>query len=159
MQPTSRDSPAELACAIRPPRPTDLDRMAALAGQLGYPSTAEQVRARLEHMQDPGGYAVFVAELPGGPLAGWIGVYMFRTVETDSHAEISGLVVDEALRSRGVGKLLLDAAEAWARSRGCGTMTVRSNVIRDRAHAFYERYGYLCTKTQKTFRKRIATLA
>ncbi len=159
MKPTSNAAPADLACAIRPPRPADLDRMAVLAGQLGYPCTAEQVRARLERMQDPAGYAVFVAELPGGQLAGWIGAYLFRTVETDGHAEISGLVVDEGLRSRGVGKALLEAAEAWARSRGCDLMSVRSNVIRGRAHAFYERHGYACTKTQKTFHKRIATLA
>jgi hypothetical protein len=32
-------------------------------------------------------------------------------------------------------------------------MSVRSNVIRERAHAFYERHGYIHFKTQKAFRK------
>jgi hypothetical protein len=32
-------------------------------------------------------------------------------------------------------------------------MSVRSNVIRDRAHKFYERQGYEHYKTQKAFRK------
>jgi GNAT superfamily N-acetyltransferase len=48
---------------------------------------------------------------------------------------------------------LLDAAEKWARGKKCKGMSVRSNVIRDRAHAFYERQGYLHIKTQKAFRK------
>ena len=32
-------------------------------------------------------------------------------------------------------------------------MSVRSNVIRERAHQFYERTGYEHYKTQKSFRK------
>lgn len=132
--------------------------MAELAGQLGYPSSAEAVRTRLERMRDPETYAVYVAELADGRLAGWMGVHLFRTVESDPQTEISGLVVDEALRSRGVGRALLAAAEAWARARGCDTVSVRSNVKRERAHAFYERNGYVWTKSQKTLRKRVPAL-
>jgi hypothetical protein len=32
-------------------------------------------------------------------------------------------------------------------------MSVRSNVVRERAHKFYERGGYEHYKTQKSFRK------
>ena len=32
---------------------------------------------------------------------------------------------------------------------------LRSNVIRERAHAFYERHGYTHVKTQKAFRKQL----
>ena len=35
-------------------------------------------------------------------------------------------------RSRGVGKVLLDAAEGWARGRGCADISVRSNSKRAR---------------------------
>ena len=56
-------------------------------------------------------------------------------------------------RSLGAGAKLLDAAEAWAREKKCTGMSVRSNVIRERAHAFYERQGYQHIKTQKAFRK------
>ena len=67
--------------------------------------------------------------------------------------EISGLVVDEQVRSQGIGEKLLDRAEQWAREKGCRTVGLRCNVIRDRAHAFYQRHGYQHTKTQKSFRK------
>ena len=140
---------------IRPPVEQDYDRMAALAGQLGYESTAEDVRARLAAMRDGSQYAVYVAELPDGRLAGWIGVYVFRTVETDWCAEISGLVVDQDLRSRGVGQALLGAAEQWARGLGSDVIFVRSNVIRTRAHRFYAKNGFAMVKTQACLSKRL----
>jgi GNAT superfamily N-acetyltransferase len=129
--------------------------MADLAVQLGYECTGEEVQKRLSQMQDPRQYAVFVAELGEGRIAGWIGAYLFRSVETRSCAEISGLVVDQAIRSRGIGKILLDTAEGWARSNGCDTVSVRSNVKRDRAHRFYSNNGYEHAKTQKEFRKNL----
>jgi GNAT superfamily N-acetyltransferase len=48
---------------------------------------------------------------------------------------------------------LLARAERWARERGCREIGLRSNVIRDRAHAFYEGHRYRHVKTQKSFRK------
>ena len=64
-----------------------------------------------------------------------------------------GLVVDERYRSQAIGPLLLARAEKWARKKGCCAIGLRSNVIRDRAHAFYERHGYKHIKTQKAFHK------
>lgn len=130
--------------------------MAGLAGQLGYPCTAEEVRRRLVEMEDPNQYAVYVAEIRAEEIVGWIGVYLFRSVELERYAEISGLVVSEEARSRGVGKGLLEAAEEWARRTGCAVISVRSNVKRERAHGFYEKNGYEWTKTQKTFCKNLA---
>jgi GNAT superfamily N-acetyltransferase len=140
---------------IRPSRAEDHGRMAELAGQLGYPSTGEDIAKRLAGMEGRRDYAVFVAQLASGELAGWIGVFIYRCVEADWRAEISGLVVDERVRSQGIGPKLLERAEEWARERGCAAIGLRSNVIRDRAHGFYERLGYEHYKTQKSFRKKI----
>ena len=104
---------------------------------------------RLDAMANSSHYAVYVAELPGGQIGGWIGLYVFRSVEQDSCAGISGLIIDQRFRSRGIGKVLLDAAEKWARSRGCNAISVHSNVTRERAHQFYARNGYEHIKTQK----------
>ena len=141
------------ACAVRRAQANDCVRMAALAAQLGYECTGEDVRGRLSEMQDSKQYAVYVAELPGRQVVGWIGVYVFRAVESATSAEISGLVVDEALRSGGIGKILLDAAEKWARQVGCNAISVHSNVTRNRAHQFYTNNGYRPVKTQKIFHK------
>lgn len=138
---------------MRVPKPADCARMAELAGQLGYPSTARQIQERLETMTDPDQYATYVAELPNGHVVGLIGVYIFRAVELDPFVEISGLVVDEHVRSQGIGRALLDAAEHWARERGFNGLSVRSNVVRERAHAFYMRNGFERGKTQATLVK------
>jgi GNAT superfamily N-acetyltransferase len=140
---------------IRPARESDYAQIADLAGQLSYPSTVEEIARRLEGMKDSADHAVFVAELESGEIAGWIAVFVYGTVEADPRAEISGLVVGERFRSRCIGERLLGRSEEWARGRGCGTIGLRSNVIRARAHAFYERHGYAHVKTQKSFRKQL----
>jgi GNAT superfamily N-acetyltransferase len=149
-QPTD---PEQDACTVRRPRSGDYEAMAELAGQLGYPSTGPDVRRRLGEMRDSRQYAVYVAELANGRIAGWIGVYVFRAVELNGFVEISGLVVDERIRSRGIGKMLLDAAEGWARERGYEGISVRSNTKRERAHAFYRRNGFQGDKTQASLYK------
>jgi GNAT superfamily N-acetyltransferase len=149
-------SPAQqLTVEIRIPRPLDFERMAELAGQLGYPAGAEEIARRLTGMQASAEHAVFVAELPGGEIAGWIGVFLYRCVETDARAEVSGLIVDERSRSQGIGQRLLERAEQCAPETKCDTIGLRSNVIRSRAHAFYEHQGYQHFKTQKSFRKNL----
>jgi GNAT superfamily N-acetyltransferase len=138
---------------IREARVEDYARIAELAGQLLYPSSVDDIARRFAGIQHSKEHAVFVAQLSGGEIAGWLGVFLMRTVESDARAEISGFVVDERFRSQGIGPHLLVRAERWAREKGCRIIGLRSNVIRDRAHAFYERQGYHCVKTQKAFRK------
>ena len=141
--------------AVRMAQPRDSDRIAELGGTTWLSVHREEVRGRLSQMQDANQYAVFVAELPTGQIAGWIGLYVFRAVEMETVAEISGLIVDENVRSCGIGKMLLDAAEEWAQRVGCRVISVRSNVKRDRAHQFYTNNGYEHIKTQKELRKEL----
>jgi len=96
--------------------------------------------------------ACFVAE-DGGRTVGWIHVSVTPLLEVARRAEVNGLIVDEMMRSRGAGALLLRAGEKWAWGKKCKGMSVRSNVIRERAHGFYLRNGYEHYKTQKAFRK------
>ena len=138
---------------VRRARLADAEPVAELAGQLGYPTSAKVMRLRLkEALKDKGG-ACFVAGSKEGGLLGWIHVSTTPLLEVERRAEVNGLVVDERTRSRGAGALLLGAAEKWARGKRCKSMSVRSNVLRERAHGFYLRNGYEHYKTQKAFRK------
>ncbi len=141
------------AGVIRAPRQQDYPALADLAGQLSYPSTSEEISRRLDAMNGSAEHAVFLAEMPGGEIAGWIAVCVLRGLEVNPRGEVTGLVVSERFRSQEVGKHLLARAEQWTREQGLDAIGLRSNVIRDRAHAFYLREGYQHTKTQKTFRK------
>jgi GNAT superfamily N-acetyltransferase len=131
----------------------DAARLAPLSGQLGYPSTPEQIAQRLAiKLADPQ-QVIFVAEQASGAISGWADVFVMHTVGADPRAEVAGLVVEESCRSQGIGGLLMARAEEWAREQRCTAVTLRSNVIRARAHSFYERLGYQVIKTQKSFRK------
>jgi len=138
---------------IRPAAAGDAERIAVLSGQFGYPATAEQVWQRLQRLEGDSEHAALVAQAPGGEVVGWLHVHLAHTLELDTQAEISGLVVEEAWRSRGVGRVLMEYAEKWAVAQGCRTIRLRTNVLRERAHTFYERLGYELWKTQKVFRK------
>ena len=142
---------------IRRARRGDAERIAQLSGELGYPATATQVATRLRQLTPVSKHAVFVAESPDAAtgVVGWVHVSVAHLLESDIRAEVNGLVVAEGQRSAGAGAKLLEAAEEWARRRACRGMNVRSNVIRERAHGFYERNGYEHYKTQKAFRKAI----
>lgn len=139
---------------VRRVRTTDAERLAELAGQLGYPTSVKEMKARLQEALKDRDAACFIAE-DGGRVVGWTHVSVTPLLEVERRAEVNGLVVDEAVRSRGAGALLLRAGEKWARGKKCKGMSVRSNVIRERAHGFYLRNGYEHYKTQKAFRKKL----
>ena len=134
-------------------RGSDARRLAELSGQLGYPTTAVEITKRMRRLKPASQNALFVAESADAGVVGWAHVSVTHLVEVGTRAELNGLIVGEGQRSLGVGARLLEAAEDWARKHGCPSMSVRSNVIRERAHKFYEREGYEHYKTQKAFRK------
>jgi len=132
---------------------SDVEAIARLAGELGYPSRVTQVRERLAAIEGNAEHATFVAATPTGEVVGWIHLSQVRSLTTDSRAEITGLVIDSGIRGAGVGRLLIEQGESWARELGLATIGLHSNIIRERAHTFYLRLGYAVTKSQKVFRK------
>jgi len=143
---------ADMALTIRPARAGDAPRLADLCGQLWYPTTVEQVEQRLAQIQAGDHRCVYVAEVDGA-VAGWIYVYAVHSLLDDPHAEVGGLIVDEACRGQRIGERLLRQAEQWAADRGCCAVSVRSNVIRTDAHRFYQRLGYRVVKSQLALRR------
>jgi len=138
---------------VRRARSNDAPRLAELSGQLGYPATAAEISKRIRKLKPASQNALFVAETLNAGVVGWAHVSVTHLVEVGTRAELNGLIVAEGRRSLGAGARLLEAAEEWALRHGCPSMSVRSNVIRERAHKFYERQGYEHYKTQKAFRK------
>ncbi len=143
---------------IRPVEPADAPALAILAAQLGYPSTPEQIAARLADVTPRPENAVLVAVADAAEAAviGWIHVAGSHGIETDPFALILALVVDEHHRGGGTGAALVEAASAWAGRSGFRTLRVRSNVVRERTHLFYERLGFARVKTQVAFARPIA---
>lgn len=139
---------------IRRARIEDADGIAALCGQLGYPTTAAEGTERLRAVLAHDDMAVFVAEADGA-VVGWIHMFGCERLESDPSAEIGGFVVADGHRGLGVGAELIAAGEQWAKERGYELVRVRSNVIRERAHRFYQRAGYVLSKRQAVFTKNL----
>lgn len=136
---------------IREALPADLDDLARLATELGYPTNPEQIARRLAALLASPDHAVFVVETAEQAVVGFLHVGIGRTLESEARAEIYGLVVDRDQRNAGLGAELVARAIAWAEERGSAQLRVRSNVVRDEAHRFYERLGFRTTKTQRVF--------
>ena len=143
--------PNRLGASVREAFQSDAQRISALAAQLGYPVSPEHVAMRLSELGEE--RRLFVAVVPRAGVVGWIGVSQARTLTSSDRADIEGLVVEDEYRGNGIGEMLLEAAERWAAQHGCRTVRVLSNVVRDRAHRFYERLGYQVLKTEYVFDK------
>jgi GNAT superfamily N-acetyltransferase len=68
--------------------------------------------------------------------------YHQRLGDHRPQARVNDLVVTEDARGVGVGRALLDRAEALARKRGCFRMSLVTAAWRERTLAFYRREGW-----------------
>jgi GNAT superfamily N-acetyltransferase len=138
---------------IRKAQVADAEEISRLAAELGYPIDPEDIAFRLADLLGWPDHAVRVAEGEGGKLAGWIHAGAVGWLQSGSYAEIGGLIVDPSMRGRGIGAQLVAAASNWAASLGFEELRVRSNVVRAEAHRFYQRLGFVATKTQQVFHR------
>jgi GNAT superfamily N-acetyltransferase len=134
---------------VRPATAADAAALVPLFEQLGYPAPQTLIATRLETLDARA--AVLVAE-EEAKVIGFVAVSA-RPDFIEERAVVEGLVVEQNARNRGAGAHLLGAAEAWAATAGATAMLVRSNVVRDDAHRFYERQGYRRRKSQHIFEK------
>ena len=72
-----------------------------------------------------------------GTVFGWISLNIVRYFYVQPFKEVSGFVVDEKIRNKGLGKKLLEAAEEWVKEEGYRLIRIRTNVLRTEAHKFY----------------------
>lgn len=143
----------ESVITIRAMESGDVEEISRLCDALGYPATSDAVARRFFALSSSARDIVVVA-IDGGVVVGWAHAFLSMLLETDPFVEIGGIVVAEAARRRGAGRLLMSAVEQWAASHGCVEVRLRSNVLREGAHRFYESLGYQRLKTQSTFAKR-----
>jgi GNAT superfamily N-acetyltransferase len=133
----------------------DAPEITRLSAQLGYPAEIAVFLERLRRLLPLPTHAVLVCEHEGGGLHGFVGLEHRLMIESGERVEIVGLVVDAQARRGGLGRALIAAAEAWTRARGLDALFLRSNVLRPEAHPFYEGLGFLRTKTQHAYLKRV----
>jgi len=140
---------------IRPARLEDAAEIATLSTELGYPTSEGEMKRRMEKLLLSNSYFLAVAENESRVIA-WVAAEKRLLLESGERAEIVGLIVTTSARRSGTGLALVKAAEAWAVEQGMPSISVRSNVARVESHPFYERLGYVRTKTQHAYAKQLA---
>ena len=87
---------------------------------------------------------VFAAERSGGGLCGFLEASIRPWAigcEARPVGYIEGWYVDEDVRRAGVGRALVEAAEAWAQSRGCRQMASDAELWNDVSHQAHGALG------------------
>ena len=127
---------------VRDASAADAPALAPLLAELGYPVAADALASRMRRMLGRDDQRVFVAERDGATL-GLLALHVFPVLAYDRDlAMIMALVVTENARGLGVGRALIERAEAVGKSLGASRLMVTTHVRRADAHAFYERLGF-----------------
>jgi GNAT superfamily N-acetyltransferase len=88
------------------------------------------------------GAAVLVAEDDDGTPLGFVHLHPVHDFSGGERAHVSDVAVAEHAQGRGVGRLLVEAAEAWAREHGYGLIGLTAMATNASALAFYDRLGF-----------------
>ncbi|MXN64189.1 GNAT family N-acetyltransferase [Stappia sp. GBMRC 2046] len=140
------------AVTIEPAREADLAAIIALmnAGAVGVRVGAESddltpYLAAFRRIAESPDAQIHVAREEDGAVAGaftltFVDGLAFRG---KPRAQIESMHVREDLRSRGIGRKMLEFAIEKARERGCCMVQLTSNREREAAHRFYERHGFV----------------
>ncbi len=138
---------------VRPATADDLPFILSLVPRLvtfGVPPwrDAEAIRASSEDLLSkaltapPAGSAVLLASSHNEPLGF---VHLETTLEFftgEPQGYVANLAVQETGEGKGVGKALMEAAEAWTKEQGMRHLTLYVFAGNAQAHTFYARLGF-----------------
>ena len=94
-------------------------------------------------MNKPPGTAIFIAEDDQGVALGFIHLQSGKDYYYhEDHGHIADLIVAPEAEGRGIGRVLIEKGEEWARSQGFRWLTVSVFAQNLRAREVYQRLGY-----------------
>lgn len=144
---------------LRPLEDDDLEEWFRLRRLLWDATTDEDHKSEmLEIFEHQDTQLVLVVQGPDGRLAGFLEASLRPFVEdcdTDHVGYLEGWFVDEKYRRRGLGRGLVEAAEKWARSRGCTEMASDAEIGNEKSLVAHTRLGYQETSRLVHLRKEL----
>jgi GNAT superfamily N-acetyltransferase len=129
---------------IRVADAVDGEAVAALLAELDYSAGSDEISDRIGRLSRVG-EPVLVAKL-GDAVAGCLTWHIMTVLHRPRPVgRITLLIVAEKHRRKGVGRALVEAAEARLKQRGCGLLAAAIDPKARAAQAFYDRLGYEAT--------------
>jgi len=135
----------QMKVVVREAWPEDLPVVLSLYAGMdgGSHIPVDEAEAIFDQMRAYPDFRLYVAELEGRV----VGTFTLLVIRIINHmgansALVESVVVDESLRGRGIGRIMMEFARERCRERGCYKMALSSNLVRERAHAFYEGLGF-----------------
>lgn len=126
-----------IATEVTPELREAMNRLVPQLSKSNPPPTDEA----LQEMIDSDASILFMARDETGIL-GTLTLILFR-IPTGIRAWIEDVIVDEAARGKGVGRILNEAAIDHAFAHGAITVDLTSRPSRDAANRLYQRIGFI----------------
>lgn len=125
-----------------------LQRLIPLLGVHKVSPTKEELATLIE---SPGSTLVIAREPDDqGAIVGMLSLTIYR-VPTGVRSIVEDVVVDEAMRGRGIGNALVRRAIELAREAGANGVSLTSNPQREAANRLYQAMGFELRKTNAYF--------
>lgn len=117
--------------------------------KLSYPPLSRQ---EIEALVSSESSILLLARYPdkSAPISGILTLIVYR-VPTGIRAHIEDVVVDEAMRGKGIGEALMRHALNMAREAGANGVALTSNPRRESANRLYVRLGFKRWQTNLYF--------
>ena len=144
---------------VRPIEERDLSEWFRLRSKLWDATSDEDHKAEmLDILDHTDTQLVVVADGQDGKLAGFLEASIRPFVEdceSDNVGYLEGWFVDPEYRRHGLGRMLVSAAEQWAKFRGCTEMASDAELGNEMSLAAHTRLGYEETSRLVHLRKEL----
>ncbi len=146
-----------MAAQVREAQLEDTPAVCRMLLELGHDAEEPLVRRRLERVLGTTDHVVFLAfDRPHG-IIGMLHASVEIGLIHRPLVEIEAIVVANAHRCTGIGRLLLERVHNWALRRGIDDVAAQFQRHRKAAHLFYGKLGYSVASELRSYQRDLAS--
>ena len=130
---------------IRPVEPADAAAWVALRTELWPRAPADHAPEVGAFLADPPSEEACLVAETSQAIVGFVEVGLRKYAEectTSPVGYLEGIYVSQTYRGRGIGRALVEAAESWARDRGCSEMASDRALTNEESGRFHLALGF-----------------
>ena len=122
--------------------------------EMGYEYSIEDTKNKLKQLLNDSNHKIYIAVVED-KVVGYIHSNNYDLLYAPHMKNIMAIAISSNFKRNGIGKMLLDEVEKWAKNTNAFGVRLVSGATRIGAHDFYKSCGYEENKEQKNFIKYI----